>query len=76
MTTLTNSFHNSSIIIQANPGDQVSRAILRRVRRTLCGISDCACSGEDGTRNSRFRLKSQGFNWDAPVLVIDTETEQ
>lgn len=74
MTTLTNSFHNTSITIKANSGDRVSRTTFRRVRRILCGISDCTCGHADGTRDSRFRLESQGFESDAPILVIDTET--
>lgn len=73
MTTLTNSFHNSSVTIKANSGDRVSRTTFRRVRRALCGISDCTCGREDGTRDSRFRLESQGFGSDAPILVVDTK---
>jgi hypothetical protein len=57
MTTLTNEFHNTEITIRANEGEQVSKATRRKVQKALCGISDCQCSGYDGTRGSMYRLQ-------------------
>lgn len=72
MITLTNSFHNTSANIRAKVGDEVSRATLRRVRRTLCGLHDCCCGGEDGTRGSRYRLVNIDFLPGAErVVVVD-----
>lgn len=69
MLTLINSYHQTEIQIKANPGDSVSKSTLRRVRKALCGISDCQCGGEDGTRDSRYRIES----WGDHAIVRDLE---
>ena len=56
--TLSNDFHNSEVDILVDP-DQISEyetdlevaptlGQLRRVRRELCGFSDCTCGGVRG----------------------------
>ena len=68
---ITNSFHNTQIAIQAEPGDPVSRSTLNRVRRALCPVSDCLCGRSDGSRDSRYGLEPQGSQADAPILAVD-----
>lgn len=48
--TLTNDFHNTSVNLRANMGDTLSASQVRRARNSLCGNSDCTCSGDLGTR--------------------------
>jgi hypothetical protein len=71
MTTIINSFHNSSATVRANVGETVSRSTLNRVRRALCGRSDCTCGDTAGARESRYTLVPQGLDQDAPILVTD-----
>lgn len=53
--TFTNEFHKTEITLKTKDvGNDVSLATVRRVKKALCGISDCPCSGLDGTRNSEF----------------------
>jgi hypothetical protein len=45
--TLRNDFHNTSARVHSGP---ISARTANRVRRELCGMSDCSCSGTLGTR--------------------------
>lgn len=47
MITITNDFHNTEARVR---GLELSPATVRRVRRELCGISDCTCGGVLGQR--------------------------
>ena len=43
MITIRNRFHNTSVTVRANLGDILTDGQMRRIRRELCGISDCRC---------------------------------
>lgn len=61
-TKLTNSFHNASVTIRktddelraieyaAAQGDKAAAAYIRRIRKQLCGMSDCKCGDGLGRR--------------------------
>jgi hypothetical protein len=67
VTTLSNSFHETSYRtrytreelhriddrIQAGHADEAEKALLRRIRRALCGIAGCTCGDGLGERPSR-----------------------
>lgn len=76
MITLTNDFHSTEITLRKKAGDSVSRSTYYRVRRALCGISDCTCSHSDGTRGSRYELMVMGYDPDAPITVLDHQPER
>ncbi len=50
MFTLRNDFHGTSVRVR---GGEMSRATVNRVKRTLCGIKGCTCSGQLGTRGEQ-----------------------
>lgn len=81
MTRLTNSFHGTEAFIRATvpegkyQGPEVSPAVVRRVRRRLCGISTCTCGREDGTRGSRYRIEDFGRVGQPLYYVTDTTVE-
>lgn len=68
-TQITNSFHGTKVMIRADLGDAVSKATLRRVRHALCGMADCSCGREDGSRDSGYYLEVNGYGPDAKILV-------
>jgi hypothetical protein len=45
--TLRNEFHNTSARVRANETGEtlLSASTVRRVRRALCGMTDCTCGG-------------------------------
>ena len=47
--TLRNDFHNTEINLVPHDG-KLSPSQVARARRTLCGIENCCCSGDLGTR--------------------------
>lgn len=72
MVEITNDFHGTSYRLpRKKVGDPVSRSTLRRVARALCGIADCQCGREDGSRGSRYYLESINPAPDAQVIVRD-----
>jgi len=52
-TTLTNDFHNTEIRVRAAAGDVLSPSQVARIRRALCGMADCVCSGHTGVRGAQ-----------------------
>lgn len=74
MIILTNDFHGTHIALKANVGDAVSKSTLRRAAKRLCGLEDCVCGAEDGSRNSRFILQRQGGEPESAILVVDTRS--
>lgn len=44
-TTITNTFHNSSVNVILRDDGILSESQMGRVRRTLCGIEGCCCFG-------------------------------
>ena len=47
--TLRNDHHMTSVTLIPND-DSLSAGQIRKAKKVLCGISDCQCSGTDGTR--------------------------
>ena len=70
MITVRNNFHNTEARIHPKAEKQkngtlryfVTKKTAQRVRRALCGISDCQCSGEFGERGP------QEFDWEYRIL--------
>ena len=59
MITLTNDFHNTEAtvrIAELQPGQvrQISRSTYNRIRRELCGMSDCQCGDVRGCDYGMF----------------------
>lgn len=53
MITIRNNFHGSKVTIRANISDTLTPNQVRRARRELCGIDDCACGGALGERGEQ-----------------------
>jgi hypothetical protein len=51
--TLTNDFHNTSVTLRVK-GGHLSAGQVARARRELCGVDDCTCSGDVGTRGPQY----------------------
>jgi hypothetical protein len=54
MLTLVNTFHDTTARLRAVPGDTLSAAQERRLRKTLCGMQGCTCSGAGGVRGGDY----------------------
>ena len=52
--TLTNDFHGTRATVRPRVDGTMAPATVRRVRRELCGMSDCRCSGYLGTRGPQI----------------------
>ena len=61
MITLTNNFHNTSVRIRANIGDELSQAQIRRSRQILCGFEGCTCGGLLGERYGAESIGTRQF---------------
>ncbi len=49
-----NDFHNSFARVRIKEwGDFISLGQVKRLRSSLCGVDDCTCSGETGTRGQQ-----------------------
>jgi len=48
--TLSNDFHNSSVVVRVPHNGVLSPSTTKRVYRELCGISDCTCGGIRGSQ--------------------------
>jgi hypothetical protein len=65
MTELRNDFHNTVYRSSSkSPGDKLSPATVREIKRALCGVRDCVCSGPDGVRDPR---------WGAPGITVHSD---
>lgn len=71
MTILINEFHNTEISIRAAVGEHVADSTVRKIRKKLCGISDCYCSGYTGIRGGEFGLIPTSWDRTAPHVVVD-----
>jgi hypothetical protein len=60
MITLRNNFHNTKVRVRIGVGEQLSESQLARVRRELCGVSDCACGV---VRDEDWVLEPIGSGW-------------
>lgn len=55
---LTNDFHNTSVVLRCETLSHIcnevsirpNRSQIKRSKKALCGLADCTCSGDDGTR--------------------------
>ncbi len=71
--TIRNDFHGTSVDVRCEGlshicGEVVirpNRRQLARMKKTLCGIKGCQCSGDDGRRGNSFTK-------DGKRIVIDT----
>lgn len=73
---LTNDFHHSETYILAQPGDEISRQRVAQVRRRLCGIADCTCSGDLGTRGPQPESSLAlmlGRSYEYPYVALERE---
>ncbi len=61
LITLTNEFHNTSARVRIRAGDTLTARRLRDIKRRLCGVDGCQCSGADGTRGRQFWLDAHGL---------------
>ena len=50
--TLKNDYHNTSVTL-ITKDNILSETQVKRAKRVLCGIHDCYCSGELGTRGEQ-----------------------
>jgi hypothetical protein len=74
MFTITNDFHGTSANVKAEIGDEISKSVRNRVRRTLCGIYDCCCGHADGSRNSRYSIEQ--VCGDGTLRLIDNKVTE
>jgi hypothetical protein len=66
MTTLENTFHNTTVCVRAMPGDTLSRAQVRRAWKALCGWKDCTCGGAGGVRGGAYVITCRTY-WPDPA---------
>jgi hypothetical protein len=67
-----NGFHHSSSIIAVHPGKNIiNGSRLRRVKKELCGMSDCCCRSPQGDDNyydlqvvEHFDGSGKGVEWE------------
>jgi hypothetical protein len=65
--TLSNNLHNTQARVRAG---EISRKTAARIRRALCGMSDCKCSGALGTRGPEDDINViPTGNPDRPFLI-------
>jgi hypothetical protein len=57
--TLTNDFHGTSVTLRVN-GDRLSAGQMRRMRRELCGMSDCCCGTIRGKQTHGLHINQDG----------------
>ena len=53
MISITNNYHDTAANVRAKIGDTLTVGQVRRVRKTLCGISTCACGGNLSERGKQ-----------------------
>jgi len=80
MITLRNDFHNSTVRLHAQLGDELTPAQIKRAKNTLCGISGCACGGALGQRGRQRQEDGRfvgvvflGYNTDGDERISITE---
>lgn len=64
VVTLVNDFHNTSIRVNLEYGKIVLAKQIKVWKSTLCGVTDCTCSGELGTRGPQEDLWRKGLEID------------
>ena len=73
---IRSNFHNTRINIVSEVDTALSESQVKRINRTLCGMSDCMCGGinnctvedQDGTRYEMF-LDTNGGKKDEYVIM-------
>lgn len=60
MITLKNNFHNTEVQVRTTEGKVLTKNQLRRIEKTLCGISECTCGI---VRDDEYRLEPVGNGW-------------
>jgi len=53
--TLKNDFHRTAVNVQLRGGQTIlTKSQMRRVNRTLCGVTDCKCGGIRGPQKTKY----------------------
>jgi hypothetical protein len=71
--TIANDFHNSTARVRVNATGEtyLSAATVRRVRRTLCGISDCTCGGFLGQRGKQVYARAEEMAGGEAMIIME-----
>ncbi|MCP5415267.1 MAG: hypothetical protein H6961_11755 [Chromatiaceae bacterium] len=72
MITLKNDFHNTEVRLQADIGDELTPAQIRRAKQALCGIDGCTCSGDAGERGQQEGFELVPARQDT-LRIVSTE---
>ncbi len=59
--TLTNDFHNTSVVLRPDGEERLTVGQVQRARRTLCGIAGCTCGGSLGVRGYQWGTRGLGI---------------
>lgn len=68
--TITNNFHNTTARLRVPDSGSITKRQYQRAMRKLCGISDCTCGGE---RGSRYQLVKDSGSYEPSYYVVDAE---
>jgi len=73
--TLRNSFHNTTARVRIYPDTQtlLTASTVRRLRRELCGMSDCRCGGALGQRGHQDGIEQIAGMATGEALIIPAE---
>ena len=66
MITIRNDFHNTETKTKVIDGI-ISESKLKRVEKTLCGMSDCTCGSIRGTQDHAIEIK---YNYDGRYAQV------
>ena len=72
--TLTNSFHNTEVQVNVPDSGVLSLRQTQRVRKELCGITDCRCGGTFGPQEDLWVYEGFDKNQNL-VFCIDRRHE-
>lgn len=61
VVTLVNDFHSTSIQVNLNYGELIPAKQIKVWQATLCGVTDCTCSGKLGIRGPQEDLWRKGL---------------
>jgi len=61
LITLSNEVHNTTARVRIHAGETLTAHRLRDIKRRLCGVDGCQCSGADGTRGRQHWLDAYGL---------------
>lgn len=70
---LKNDFHNTTAKVRLHPTESLSDSQINSVRHKLCGLADCTCSGDLGTRGEQ--TMPNGWRLDSGYRLIEAERD-